>query len=109
LTRTAPFFPSRLSTVAASPISAGHLGWGLIAGTVGLIAIIRILRRPTADWSHGVWSKVAWILVVLYVTVPLAGYALPLGAGAAIWRTRRPKTTGQPQLPFADGGTLEGK
>jgi hypothetical protein len=90
-------------------MNAGHLGWVFITGTVGLVAIIRILRRPADQWSHGTWSKIAWILIVLYIAVPLAGYPIPLGAGAAIWRTRRPKTTPTIALPYETGGNLDGQ
>jgi hypothetical protein len=110
LTMPTPLSPSPTNTLAAaSPLTAGHFGWALIAGAVGLVAIIRVVRRPAGEWTHGMWSKVGWILVILYVIVSLAGYPLPIGAGAAIWRTRRPKVAPTAQLPFDTGGTLESK
>jgi hypothetical protein len=60
---------------------------------------------PTGrELEHRNWSKLAWVLAVLYVAPPLAGYPIPVGAIAAIWRTRRRSDTSTaPGLPRADG------
>jgi hypothetical protein len=100
---TAPLFPP--PTFIATVAGAGsYLAWILICGVVAL-AVARVVRRPADDWPHGMWSKIGWILVIAYVAIPLGGYLLPLGAAAAMWRTRRPPSAPPAQLPYADGDT----
>jgi uncharacterized membrane protein len=97
------------STLATATGAVDFLAWILICGVVGLVAVIRVLRRPTAEWTHGMWSKIGWIAVILYVAIPLGGYPIPFGAIAAIWCTRRPPTARPAQLPYADGDTWGAK
>jgi hypothetical protein len=96
-------FPPPTNSIATVPNAADYLAWVLVFGIVVLVAAIRVLRRPAAEWPHGMWSKIAWIVAILYIVVPLSGYPIPLGAVAAIWRTRRPPTARPAELPYADG------
>jgi hypothetical protein len=107
----APLFPAPSITVAAaSPGPAAFfLAWIITSGLVALVAVIRVMRRPAADWLHGLWSKIGWVLLVLYLAVPVAGYPIPVGAVAAIWRTRPPQPPRPAELPYADGTGWEGK
>jgi hypothetical protein len=99
-----------MTVAAASPGPAAFfLAWILVSGLVALVAVIRVMRRPAPDWPHGLWSKIGWVLVVLYLAVPVAGYPIPVGAVAAIWRTRRPETPRPAELPYAHGGPWDGK
>jgi hypothetical protein len=61
-----------------------------LGGLLGVVAVIRVLRRRTDNWTHGNWSKVASVLAVADIAPALGGYPLPAGADAALWRTHRP-------------------
>jgi hypothetical protein len=61
----------------------------VFVGVLALVAVIRIIRRPDEDWPHKNWSRIAWVLTVLYLAVPIGGYPIPIGAITALWRTRR--------------------
>jgi len=98
-------FPPPTSSVAVVPSAADYLAWVLVCGTVALVAAVRVLRRPAAEWPHGMWSKIGWIIAILYLAIPLGGYPIPFGAIAAIWRTRRPPNSRPAELPYADGDT----
>jgi hypothetical protein len=92
------------ATLAATS-TVGYLGWVMMASLVELVAVIRVIQRPAENWAHRNWSKLAWVLSVLYLAPTLGGYPIPVGAIAAIWRTRR-RPTGPPapgQPPMAQG------
>jgi hypothetical protein len=98
---------ARGATIVAATTAAGHLTWTLLSGLLSLVAVIRVLRQPAENWSHRNWSKLAWVLAIGYLAPPLGGYPMPIGAIAAIWRTRRqpnpPPAPGQP--PMAEGSS----
>ena len=93
-----------LATVVA-PGRAIYIGWLVFVSALGLVAVIRIIRRPDEDWPHKNWSRIAWVLTVLYLAVPIGGYPIPIGAIAAVWRTRRraSKPAGPAGLPGLAG------
>jgi hypothetical protein len=103
--QTAMHPPLNLSdTLATTTSAATYLGWVFLSGVVGLVAVIRVLRQPADRWRHRSWSKVAWVLAILYIAPPLAGYPIPVGAIAAIWRTGGSNNSStQPGLPRAEG------
>jgi hypothetical protein len=92
------------ATSATASSAAGYLVRVVLSGLVGLVAVIRILRQSAEYWSHRNWSKLAWVLAILYMAPHLGGYPIPVGATAAIWRTRRSPTGPQVpgQVPMAD-------
>lgn len=89
-------------------IVVGAYVWSALCALLMLVAVIRIVRRPKEEWRHGNWSKVGWVAAVMLLTVSLAGLALPVGASAACWRTRRDgrrnRTAGQ--LPRETGAGI---
>lgn len=103
--------PGPLLAVASGTFS--YLAWIVLCGTIGLVAVIRVLRQPANEWRHRNWSKLAWVAAILYVAPLLGGYPIPIGAMAAIWRTRRrvspetpsqiPRAQGSPDWPFPWG------
>jgi hypothetical protein len=95
--------PATIAAVA-TPVAASYFGWMVLTGLIVLVAVIRVIHRPAEAWPHRNWSKVAWVLAVLYVTVPLGGFPIPIGAVAAVWHTRRrPQPSFPYQLPTAEG------
>lgn len=74
--------------LAVVPGPAGYLGWIVVAGLVSLVAVIRVLRQPAEAWRRRNWSKLAWVLAILYLAPIVGGWPVPVGAIAAIWRTR---------------------
>jgi hypothetical protein len=93
------------ATFATTSTTVGYIGWVMMASLVELVAVIRVTQQPAENWSHRNWSKLAWVLAILYLAPTLAGYPIPVGAIAAIWRTRR-RPTGPPatgQAPIAEG------
>jgi hypothetical protein len=68
---------------------ATYFGWILACGLACIVAIVRVLRRPAEHWPHRNWSKLAWIAAALYLSIPFAGYPIPVGAIAAIWATTK--------------------
>lgn len=96
-----------LGGVLAVTTGVGHLGWVMLSGAVALVAIIRVLRQPASTWKRRNWSKLLWVIAILYVALPIAGYPIPLGAIAAIWRTgrRRDSATCPTPLPLEEGSS----
>ncbi|MGH3429916.1 MAG: hypothetical protein ACRDQZ_20500 [Mycobacteriales bacterium] len=52
------------------------------------------------------WSKAAWVAAALLLTFPIAGLPVPVGAIAAIWRTRTLGPAGYSGLPREQGGQV---
>ena len=105
-----PYLVSTVATrpdimVAVANNAASHLAWILLSGLAALVAVVRVLRQPAQNWKHRNWSKLAWIGAALSLPPVLGGYPIPIGAVAAIWRTRqrttRPDAPGQ--IPHAQG------
>jgi hypothetical protein len=74
---------------------AGYLGWVLLSGLVGLVAVIWFLRQPAENWPHRDWSKIARVLTILYLAPPLSAPPSPSdplspsGTTGAAQRARR--------------------
>ena len=68
---------------------ATYFGWIVACGLACIVAIVRVIRRPAEYWPHGNWSKLAWVAAALYLSIPYAGYPIPVGAIAAIWATTK--------------------
>jgi hypothetical protein len=98
-------FPDLTGTTLATETAISRLGWILLSGLVGLVAVIRVLRQPAAKWKHPTWSRLAWVVAILYVAPILGGYPIPVGAITAIWSTRRPRPepASPGQLPLTQG------
>ena len=78
----------------------------LINLAVWALAVARVAWRQSTVWSHGWWSRAGWILAASYLTwSPWHGLVIPVGAAAAIYRTRRrPDPPPVDPVPFASGG-----
>ena len=100
-----PLFTDLTGTTLATETAISYLAWILLSGLVGLVAVIRVLRQPAAKWKHPNWSRLAWVVAILYVAPILGGYPIPVAAIAAIWSTRRPRPEPAPpgQLPLTEG------
>lgn len=87
--------------------TAGVLGLQLLTGLASLalwvIAMGRIAWRESVTWKHGWWSRLAWMLIATLISwTPAPGLLLPLGAIAAIYRTRRRPASSPPDpIPLA--------
>lgn len=98
---------SALAAASSSDAAAGVF-WGVVAGGVQLVAVIRTVRLPAPVWSYGRWSKLAAVVAALWLTFNVGVLAVPVGAVAVIWHTR---TLGRrsavapdvPDLPMAEG------
>ncbi|MDQ6615489.1 MAG: hypothetical protein M3083_12275 [Actinomycetota bacterium] len=89
----------------AATHGASHLAWVLATGLVALLAVIRVLRQPAGHWKYRNWSKLAWVIAILYLAPALGGYAIPIAAMAAIARTRTQPglLSTRSQLPEGEG------
>lgn len=86
----------------------GLIGWDLLAGTIELVAVTRVVLLPADAWTYQRRSKLAAVILALWGAVNLHPAVLPLGAAIVIWHThhqaRRYRTTpATPDVPYADG------
>lgn len=111
---TVPYFSWRYVMTQTMLATAGGQGaatlflWGVVAGAVQLVAVVRVLRLPARWWPHGRWSKTAAVVIALWLSVKLGSLALPVGAAGVIWHTRAvarrvPRQDVVPDLPMAEG------
>jgi hypothetical protein len=98
-----PLIQDLSTTLAAGPGitnataygAAGYLGWVLLSGLVGLVAVIWSLRQPAEHWPHRNLSKIARVLTILYLGAPLSATpspsepSSPSGTTGAAQRVRR--------------------
>jgi hypothetical protein len=91
------FSSSLLGLLSALVVWAG-------AGTVIVLAVVRVWRRPAGQLAGGWVGKVAWLAAVWLLVLHLGLLQVPVGAVLALVLVRRGSGVGEAEVGWADEG-----
>lgn len=83
-------------------MAALRMLFDLMALVAWVTVIVKVAKKPAANWRHGWFGKIGSILVALVFYATVGGWFVPWGA-AVVWRRRLGSRRDDFDIPMADG------